>query len=266
MTMLISDCTRTAGNHCIRKISDGIVAAICGSGQAGDCDGEGWEAQFRSPKGIAVNDAGNVFVADQDNNKVRLIFSTDWSVATVAGQGQRGHRDGHADQALFNRPEDVALGPNGEIYTADTMNHVIRRFADRATCVCVFVRVCHHQAVIALTVVLQRAADTPPCMDQPCHDCDFEWAAGSIGMERSQRLRGSLERRATRTARPAKHASAGLGALRCTRSLAASSSPSGPASRPARCDAWTWPRGPCFHCRTQTGSATAACPLEPMVS
>jgi hypothetical protein len=116
-----------AGNNCLRKISDGIVAVICGSGGAGDKDGEAWAASFNTPKGLAVNEASNIFVADQENNKIRIVFGTDWSVSTVAGAGKRGHRDGPADQALFNRPEDVALGWNGDIFVADTMNHAIRR-------------------------------------------------------------------------------------------------------------------------------------------
>ena len=105
------------------------MATICGSGEAGDRDGKAWEAQFSTPAGIAANDAGNLFVADRDNNKVRVVFSTDWSVATAAGQGKRGYRNGPADQALFNRPEDVELGLEGDVYVADTMNHVIRRSA-----------------------------------------------------------------------------------------------------------------------------------------
>jgi hypothetical protein len=121
-----TDLTHT-GNNCLRKISDGIVAVICGSGGAGDKDGEAWTASFNTPKGLAVNNASNIFVADQENNKIRIVFGTDWSVSTVAGAGKRGHRDGPADQALFNRPEAVALGWDGDIYVADTMNHVIRR-------------------------------------------------------------------------------------------------------------------------------------------
>ena len=119
--------TSHTGNNCLRKISDGIVAVICGSGVGGDKDGEAWAARFNTPKGLAVNNANNIFVADQENNKIRIVFGTDWSVSTVAGAGKRGHRDGPADQALFIRPEDGALGWDGDIFVADTMNHVIRR-------------------------------------------------------------------------------------------------------------------------------------------
>jgi DNA-binding beta-propeller fold protein YncE len=115
------------GNNCIRKISDGIVAVISGSGIAGSRDGSGWEASFNQPKGLAVNDLNNIFVADKGNHKIRVVFGTDWSVSTVAGAGTRGFRDGNPDQALFNEPEAVAIDWEGNLYVADTMNHVIRR-------------------------------------------------------------------------------------------------------------------------------------------
>jgi ABC-type branched-subunit amino acid transport system substrate-binding protein len=112
--------------HRIRRIgSDGVVSTLAGTGVAGYADGPVLTAQFNLPKGLAVDDARNVYVADTYNHRIRVIHA-DGVVSTLAGTGEAGYRDGPAAQAQFNRPMDVVLSASGVIYVADSGNNRIR--------------------------------------------------------------------------------------------------------------------------------------------
>jgi ABC-type branched-subunit amino acid transport system substrate-binding protein/sugar lactone lactonase YvrE len=113
------------GNR-IRRISpEGMVSTLAGTGVAGYADGPASTAQFNLPKGLAADLAGNVYVADAYNHRIRVIHP-DGLVSTLAGTGEAGYRDGPAAQAQFNRPMDVILGPSGVIYVADSGNNRVR--------------------------------------------------------------------------------------------------------------------------------------------
>jgi sugar lactone lactonase YvrE len=115
-------------NHVIRHIVDGRVYTFAGTVQ-GLRNGRRNNARFNTPMAIAVDDRGNIFVADTLNNSIRRI-SPQGSVSTIAGnaRGMEGYRNGAASQALFRNPAGIAVSPNGRvIYVADTGNHVIRR-------------------------------------------------------------------------------------------------------------------------------------------
>jgi sugar lactone lactonase YvrE len=115
------------GNHAIRKIApDGSVTTIAGNGKPGFADGPGALARFNGPVGIAVDDAGIVYVADTYNDRIRRI-ALDGSVSTVAGNGQPGEADGAARDAGFDTPAAVAVARDGTLFVADTGNHAIRR-------------------------------------------------------------------------------------------------------------------------------------------
>eukprot|EP00397_Hematodinium_sp_SG-2012_P031806 GEMP01033802.1.p1 GENE.GEMP01033802.1~~GEMP01033802.1.p1 ORF type:complete len:416 (-),score=108.27 GEMP01033802.1:362-1609(-) len=116
-------------NHCIRMISatHSWTWTIAGNGEPGYRDGVARRAQFSDPRGLAVNLAGDIFVADRDNHCIRRIEAGTRAVSTVAGTGQRGWRDGTAKVAEFDTPADVAVDMLGRIYVADSMNHCIRR-------------------------------------------------------------------------------------------------------------------------------------------
>ncbi|WP_394779517.1 gluconolaconase [Undibacterium sp.] len=112
-------------NNRIRKITpDGIVTTLAG-GAEGMADGQGAAASFNTPSGLAIDGAGNLYVADTGNNAIRKI-SAQGLVTTLAGDGKAGYRDGAAAQAQFNGPIGVAVDGKGNVYVADTYNDRIR--------------------------------------------------------------------------------------------------------------------------------------------
>jgi len=114
-------------NHKIRKITPaGQVTTLAGSGSVGTGDGNGANASFCLPHGVAVDSTGNVYVADQGNHKIRKISPTG-QVTTLAGSGSIGAVDGHRTNASFNAPSGLALDLIGNIYLADNDNHKIRK-------------------------------------------------------------------------------------------------------------------------------------------
>jgi sugar lactone lactonase YvrE len=117
------------GNNLIRKISpDGVVSTFAGSpGGHGSADGPGGSAQFWAPFGIAVDAAGNVYVADSANNSIRKI-TPDGVVRTLAGAaGHPGRADGLGSNARFRNPWSVAVDTAGNVYVADMSNDTIRK-------------------------------------------------------------------------------------------------------------------------------------------
>ncbi len=118
------------GNQVLRKISpSGVVTTIAGAvGIEGSTDGPGVSARFSSPRGVAVDAAGTIYVADFGNNTVRRVLP-DGSVTTLAGSpGITGSSDGPAGSALFNHPRGVAVDATGNVYVTDS-SHTIRRIA-----------------------------------------------------------------------------------------------------------------------------------------
>jgi sugar lactone lactonase YvrE len=117
-------------NHLIKKISTaGAVSIIAGSGTAGFGDGPALDASFNAPRGVAVDAAGNLYVADTGNHAVRFIdMAGGGGVATLAGQpGAPGAADGDAlGGAMFREPGHVLVDGEGDVYVADTGNHRVR--------------------------------------------------------------------------------------------------------------------------------------------
>ncbi|MFT6292434.1 MAG: streptogramin lyase, partial [Ilumatobacter sp.] len=116
-------------NHLIRKISpSGVVTTLAGTGSSGAVDGTGISASFYFPFGVAVDGSGNVYVADQGNNLIRKI-SPSGEVTTFAGTGSSGAVDGTGTSASFSYPYGVAVDGAGNVYVADTSNHLIRKIS-----------------------------------------------------------------------------------------------------------------------------------------
>ena len=116
------------GNHRIRRIvaATGVVSTLAGSTQ-GFADGTGSAAQFNTPTGVACDASGNVYVADQYNQRIRRIVAATGAVSTLAGNGTAGFADATGSAAQFNRPYGVACDASGNVYVADRSNHRIRR-------------------------------------------------------------------------------------------------------------------------------------------
>jgi sugar lactone lactonase YvrE len=116
-------------NFTIRKITPaGVVTTHAGAaGQAGAVDGPAATARFLLPFGVAVDSGGNLYVADGGNQTIRRI-SAAGVVSTLAGAaGQAGFADGAGANARFNFPWGVTVDRNGNVFVADSENHVIRR-------------------------------------------------------------------------------------------------------------------------------------------
>lgn len=122
----------------IRQVDgNGIMHTVVGSGAAGYCGdgGPAIDACLDNPRGqnpypggkIAFDKENNLYIADTNNHAVRKV-DTNGIITTVAGTGVMGYGgdDGAATAAQLNTPGDIAIGPNGHLYIADTYNHCAR--------------------------------------------------------------------------------------------------------------------------------------------
>jgi sugar lactone lactonase YvrE len=112
-------------NHRVRKVTPkGEVSTFAGS-EEGFAEGKGSRARFNAPSGIVMDAAGNFYVADTENHRIRRISATG-VVGTFAGSGKKGFADGKGNKALFARPSGIVMDGAGNLYVADSGNHSIR--------------------------------------------------------------------------------------------------------------------------------------------
>jgi hypothetical protein len=117
-----------SANNTVRLLTAaGQVSTFAGTaGYSGSADGQGASARFSNPRGLAVDAAGNVYVADFQNNTIRVIAPSG-AVRTLAGTaGVSGSSDGSGAGASFSQPSAVAVDGSGKVYVADTANSTIR--------------------------------------------------------------------------------------------------------------------------------------------
>jgi len=181
-------------NHVVRKVDakTGVIQTIAGTGKEGYSGdgGPATKAEFRQPHSIALDDAGNVYIADIGNHRVRRVDATTGTIDSIAGNGEKqlpkdngsakgqavlGPRSlfvhgqtlwiclregnsvwkldlpndrwhhvagtgkkgftgdgGPAKDATFDGPKGIALGPDGDVFVADTENQAIRRIDPKA--------------------------------------------------------------------------------------------------------------------------------------
>ena len=118
-----------AVNCTVRKITpDGLVTTLAGQARVqGSLDGVGSAAQFCGPSGIAVDQAGNIYVSDEGNNTLRKITPAG-VVSTLAGSvGAVGSADGVGTAARFRSLSGLAVDAAGNIYGADENDNTIRK-------------------------------------------------------------------------------------------------------------------------------------------
>ena len=126
-----------AGNQRVREISkNGTIATVAGNGAAG-FSGDGGaaiSAQLRDPSGVAVDSAGNLFIADTGNNRIRMV-SASGTITTIAGNGVAGFGgDGGAGtSASLSGPTGIATGKSGVLYFCDTGNNAVRMLTPGAS-------------------------------------------------------------------------------------------------------------------------------------
>jgi sugar lactone lactonase YvrE len=115
------------GNNLIRKITTaGVVTTLAGNGTIGANNGPGATASFSGPSGVAVDNAGNVYVADAGNNLIRKI-APDGTVSTLAGTVAAVDTSNTVtSEPLFSSPSGVAVDASGNVYVADAGNNEIR--------------------------------------------------------------------------------------------------------------------------------------------
>ncbi|MEU5282089.1 RICIN domain-containing protein [Streptomyces asoensis] len=118
-------------NHRVRKVTpDGLISTAAGNGAAGS-KGDGGpaiSAQLNGLHGLAVGGAGDLYIADYKNNRVRRV-AADGTISTLAGTGVAGFGGdgGPAASAQLNAPVGVAVDSEGAVYIADYSNHRVRR-------------------------------------------------------------------------------------------------------------------------------------------
>jgi uncharacterized protein (TIGR03437 family) len=126
-----------ASGHCVFKLDTGgvltRVAGNCREGYSGD-GGPATSAQLNEPYGVAVDSAGNLYIAEWGNNRVRKV-TPGGIISTRAGNGIRGYSGdgGPATSAQLTIPQDVAVDSDGNLYIADSGNRRIRKVTPSGT-------------------------------------------------------------------------------------------------------------------------------------
>jgi len=127
-TLTIGD----TGNGLIRSVASGTITPVTGGGNGGD-SGPATSAVLAADHDVALDAAGNLYIADTSNNRIRMV-ATDGNIYTVAGNGKAGYQgdNGPAVNASLSAPFGLTVDNSGNIYIADTYNYVIR-FVDQST-------------------------------------------------------------------------------------------------------------------------------------
>ncbi len=114
-------------NHAIRKITpSGGVTTLSGRRSAGFLESSPHLGEFLFPAGVAAANDGTLIVADTYNHRIRRMLPGG-RMETLAGASGEGYADGIGEQARFAQPRGVTADDEGNVFVADTVNHVIRK-------------------------------------------------------------------------------------------------------------------------------------------
>ena len=120
-------------NHRVRKVDavTGTISTIAGTGEWGyrGDGGPATQAELRYPSGLTVDGAGNLYIADEGNHRVRRVDAVTGTISTIAGTGEWGYGGdgGPAIEAQLRYPSGVTVDGAGSFYVADSGNHRIRK-------------------------------------------------------------------------------------------------------------------------------------------
>jgi len=114
------------GNNLIREVSiAGIVTTVAGSGIQGASNAKAANSSFNGPTGICLDANGNLYIADNNNNQIRMISAG--IVTTIAGSDSIGAKDGTGANAYFFGPTGVVCDAGGNLFVTDAGNNLIRK-------------------------------------------------------------------------------------------------------------------------------------------
>ena len=127
-TLLIAD----KDNHSLRRVdlngtyTEPAIKTLAGNSSSGSTDGKFGLNKLKSPRGLAYDSTGNLYIADTGNHVIRVL-STDGTLSTFAGTGSSGSTDGNSDVASFNEPYDIVIDSSDNLYVSDRRNRKIRK-------------------------------------------------------------------------------------------------------------------------------------------
>lgn len=124
LLLVVASCKQDSNQIVKSGDTSAAVSTVAGS-TSGYADGQGTLAKFASPRDIAIDNGGNLYVADNNNQRIRKI-SPNGSVTTFAGS-TIGNTNGPGTSAQFNYPEGIAVDATGSIFVVDSENHSIRK-------------------------------------------------------------------------------------------------------------------------------------------
>jgi hypothetical protein len=119
-------------NDAVRRVSGGIITTVAGTGTSG-YNGDGilaTTARLNNPSDVAIDAAGNLYIADHHNHRIRRVDAGTLMITTVAGTGTEGFGGdgGPATAALLSEPMDVKVDETGAVWITDFQNQRVRRF------------------------------------------------------------------------------------------------------------------------------------------
>lgn len=126
-----------AGNNKIRMVNakTGVISTVAGNGNKGFLGDGGLatSAELFAPLAVALDKQGNLYIADEGNNRIREVHSNTGIITTIAGNGSQGFSGdgGPATNAQFDLPCNIALDDTGNIYVADWFNDCVRKISKK---------------------------------------------------------------------------------------------------------------------------------------